>query len=187
MKKTIYAVLTAIVTLVVLAGQPVYADRHDQEEYEMAEILELMMDFRKSQVLDVPKHVKVKEVPKISVITIDEEGSHLPLTQSILFIGPVNDDYFVIPFDNGSGAKPHKWLSGVYKAKYFGQLAEMKAFTLQVKVKDPAQHDNIFGTPHEYVMIFEEEDENGPKEVDFSSPNHSGLGGSHGGGAHGNR
>ena len=187
MRKTIYAILTAAVTLLTVSSHSVYADRegYDQEEYEMAEVLELMMDIRKSRVLDLPSPVEIGEVPKATVITIDVGGPHLPVKQTILFVGPINNDYFLFPFDSGSGASPHKWLSGVYKAKYYGEPAGMKTFTVEVKVKDPAQHANMFGTPHNYVMIIEEQDAKGPKQVSFSSPAHEGSAGSHGGGAHG--
>ena len=189
MRKTIYAILTAFVTLLAVTSQSVYADRHgqDQEEFEIGEVIELLRSIRYSQEMKLERDVRVKEVPKATVINIDEAGAHLPLSQTILFIGPVNDDYYLIPFDNGSGGTPHRWLSGFYKAKYFGAPAGLKTFTLEVKVKDSAQHKSVLGTTHEYVVIFQEADANGPKKVTFTSPVHSGTTGSHGGGAHGNR
>lgn len=189
MRKTIYAILTAVVTLIAVTSQSVYADRHgyDQDEYEMAELMELLMDIRKQKAPRPGKLVKVNETPKATVIKIDVAGAHLPNKQAILFVGPINDDYFLVPFHNSAAAKPHMWLSGVYRANYYGALSGKKVFTVQVRVKDPGQHNNIAGTPHDYVMLFEVEDANGPKSVAFSSPVHEGTGGAHGGGAHGNR
>jgi hypothetical protein len=192
MRKTIYTILISVGTLLTVACQSVYSDQHsyDREEVTVADVMAYLLDERKArnlQGLQVVKPVQKKEIPKSTIITIDVGGAHLPVKQKVLFIGPINYDYFLIPFDDGSGADPHKWLSGAYHAKYMGEMLTMKIFTLQVKIKDPGQHANPLGTIHEYVMIFEVEDENGPKQVGFSSPVHDGTGGSHGGGAHGNR
>ena len=120
----------------------------------------------------------------LAVTHVEEDGAHLKKDQWILLVGPTgpHQKYHLQPL-KVPGTPDHDWKDQLHPANRLGGSGS-KHYMVNVAVKD---HDPAECADHQMVMFIEDEDADGPTEIEIWGSDCSDTGLDHGGTAHAER